>query len=392
MKMLKNWKKRVTTAIIIILAMVVAGCGMIGVNDEKDRKQVVAQVNGKEILKGEVIDEFDLYSAVYGVQEDQEKEIKLQILDQLVNRAIIIQKAKEAGFELNDDYRQKAEEDKDAFVQQDADQQKAEDENENDGPTMTDEEYLEQARTDFENWLEGIGMSEKQYVDRIADDMLLQDYFKDLTGDVTVEDEELEKLYDAELEFQVNYPSYSEYSSVEIVSEPAMRRVKHILIKLDDEITEEIEELRVAEKEDEADELREDKLKEIKSRADEVLAKVKGGDDFEELLKEYGEDPGMKDDKFADGYTMLRDESMRQEFLETSFELGQDETSDLVATDNGYHIIRVLEAKEDEVIDFEQVKDDIHEVLLEDKRNKETNTYMEEWVNNSDIEIFENLL
>lgn len=390
--MLKNWKKRVTTAIIIILAMVVAGCGMIGVNDEKDRKQVVAQVNGKEILKGEVIDEFDLYSAVYGVQEDQEKEIKLQILDQLVNRAIIIQKAKEAGFELNDDYRQKAEEDKDAFVQQDADQQKAEDENENDGPTMTDEEYLEQARTDFENWLEGIGMSEKQYVDRIADDMLLQDYFKDLTGDVTVEDEELEKLYDAELEFQVNYPSYSEYSSVEIVSEPAMRRVKHILIKLDDEITEEIEELRVAEKEDEADELREDKLKEIKSRADEVLAKVKGGDDFEELLKEYGEDPGMKDDKFADGYTMLRDESMRQEFLETSFELGQDETSDLVATDNGYHIIRVLEAKEDEVIDFEQVKDDIHEVLLEDKRNKETNTYMEEWVNNSDIEIFENLL
>lgn len=96
--------------------------------------------------------------------------------------------------------------------------------------------------------------------------------------------------------------------------------------------------------------------------------------------------------KSKDGYTMLRDESMRPEFLEASFELDQDEVSDLVATDNGYHIIKVYEAKEDKIIKYEDIKEDLEKIVLEEKRNKESNSIIETWIEEAKIEKFEKRL
>ncbi len=76
-----------------------------------------------------------------------------------------------------------------------------------------------------------------------------------------------------------------------------------------------------------------------KKTAEDVLAKVKSGEDFDKLVDEYNTDPGATDE----GYTFAQDGSMVKEFEDASFALKIGETSDLVETTYGYHIIKRLE-------------------------------------------------
>ncbi len=78
---------------------------------------------------------------------------------------------------------------------------------------------------------------------------------------------------------------------------------------------------------------------EAKKKAEEVLAKVKAGEDFDKLVEEYNEDPGMT----AAGYTFAKDGSMVEEFEKAAFDLEVGQTSDIVETSYGYHIIKRIE-------------------------------------------------
>ncbi len=71
--------------------------------------------------------------------------------------------------------------------------------------------------------------------------------------------------------------------------------------------------------------------------AKDVLAKAKGGAEFEELVKEYGEDPGMEQN--PDGYVFTTGQ-MVQEFEDATFALAENQISDIVETSYGYHIIK----------------------------------------------------
>lgn len=76
---------------------------------------------------------------------------------------------------------------------------------------------------------------------------------------------------------------------------------------------------------------------EKKTLAVEVLEKVKGGANFDSLVKEYGEDPGMTES--PDGYTFTKG-TMVAEFETAAYALKVGEVSDLVETSFGWHIIK----------------------------------------------------
>ncbi|MGI6141838.1 MAG: peptidylprolyl isomerase, partial [Caldicoprobacterales bacterium] len=175
-------------------------------------------------------------------------------------------------------------------------------------------------------------------------------------------------------------------------TEPASRLVKHILIKIADEDTQAISSLRQENKAEEADALREEKLEVIRDNAQKVLDKAKSGEDFEGLIDQYGEDPGMELEDYKDGYFMLRDEGMMEEFVEASFQLQEGEISDLVATDYGYHIIKVYEAKEDKIASLEDVKEDIRTELLNRKKSDKINELIKQWLEEAEVKKFENRL
>ena len=402
---LKNWRKVLFSTLAVLLVVAVSGCSMVRVNEKKDRNTVVAKVNGEKILKGKLLDQYQQYAASYGVSDedkDQVKSVKASILDGLINQELVRQKAEKAGHKANDKNRAQAEKEYEQTVadyakslQQKAEQDKADkekaDQNKN---TDQNVDYEKRARAEMKKSLQSMHMTKKDYIEFVAENIAIQDYLDGLTADVSVKDQEIKDYYDQQLKAQKETPSTaSYYSSVPIVTQPASRRVKHILIKFSDKDMKKISELRQDNKKKEADKLRKTKLKEIKPKADEVLTKVRGGDDFEALMKKYGEDPGMKSEENKDGYTMTRDAGMQPEFLEASFQLKKGETSDLVATDNGYHIIKVYEANEDVIAPLDdEKKEQIRDALLSEKKNQEIDKKIQNWVKKADIRKYEKRL
>jgi len=102
----------------------------------------------------------------------------------------------------------------------------------------------------------------------------------------------------------------------------------------------------------------EEEIKEIEVKANEVLEKVKAGEDFEALAKEHSEDPGSAPNG-GDLGLRTRGE-MVPEFDDAAFALKAGETTQsLVKTQFGLHIIRADERQSGSTRTFDEVRGDI---------------------------------
>lgn len=81
---------------------------------------------------------------------------------------------------------------------------------------------------------------------------------------------------------------------------------------------------------------------EAKKRAEEALAKMKKGTDFNALVKEYTDEPGSKDKNPPGDLGMFTKGRMVPPFEEAAFKLKPNDTSEIVETAFGYHIIKRL--------------------------------------------------
>ena len=109
-------------------------------------------------------------------------------------------------------------------------------------------------------------------------------------------------------------------------------------------------------------------IEEIHQKAEDVLKQAKKGTNFEELAKKYSEDPGSKD-KGGDLGWLLQGQTV-PEFEKTAFGLEKGKISDLVKTQYGFHIIKVLDKETAHTKPFEEVKDSIRTPLLLTKTDK----------------------
>lgn len=111
-------------------------------------------------------------------------------------------------------------------------------------------------------------------------------------------------------------------------------------------------------------------IEEIKKKAEDVLAQThKKGANFEELAKKYSEDPGTKT-KGGDLGWILQGQTV-PEFEKAAFSLNKGETSGLIRTQYGFHIIKVLDKETAHTKPFEEVKDSIRAPLLLQKVDAE---------------------
>src|SRR6202008_2536616 len=99
------------------------------------------------------------------------------------------------------------------------------------------------------------------------------------------------------------------------------------------------------------------------------LKQVKKGGKFEDLAKKYSEDPGSKD-KGGDLSWITQGQTV-PEFERTAFSLSPGQVSDLVKTQYGFHIIKVLEKQTAHTKPFEEVKDAIRTPLLLTEADKQ---------------------
>ena len=112
-------------------------------------------------------------------------------------------------------------------------------------------------------------------------------------------------------------------------------------------------------------------VEETKKKAEDVLKQAKKGAKFDELAKKYSEDPGSKDKGGDLGW--IRQGQTVPEFEKTAFSLAPGQISDLVKTQYGFHIIKVLEKQNAHTKSFEEVKDSIRTPLLLTEADKQAN-------------------
>lgn len=118
-----------------------------------------------------------------------------------------------------------------------------------------------------------------------------------------------------------------------------------------------------------------DNAADTKAKATEVLNKAKAGEDFDALITEYNEDPGMTTN--TDGYFFTYGE-MVQAFETTSFELNDNEISDLVETEYGYHIIKKLPI--DDAFKATETYTNVYNTLSEQYEGEELEAKLGEYV------------
>jgi peptidyl-prolyl cis-trans isomerase D len=103
-------------------------------------------------------------------------------------------------------------------------------------------------------------------------------------------------------------------------------------------------------------------VEEIRQKAEDVLKQARKGAKFEDLAKKYSEDPGSKDKGGDLGWLTVG--QTVPEFEKTAFGLDKGKISDLVKTQYGFHIIKVLDKESAHTKPFEEVKDSIKTPLL----------------------------
>ena len=148
--------------------------------------------------------------------------------------------------------------------------------------------------------------------------------------------------------------------------------VKHILIKN-------------AENADE-----EDKDRDYKALAQEVLDKVNAGEDFEALIEEYNEDQGME--TYTEGYIIGADfEGIYDEaFQKAAAELKKEgDVSGLAEGSFGIHIIKRYGDVSTEPVPFEDVKEEIKTLILDSLKDEMYTAKVAEWKEGLEIVTYD---
>jgi len=157
--------------------------------------------------------------------------------------------------------------------------------------------------------------------------------------------------------------------------EPEMVRASHILLGTIDPATREP--------------MSADKKAAKRKQIEDLLKRVRAGEDFAKLAGEYSEDPGSKDK--GGEYTFPRG-AMVPEFEAAAFSLNTNQISDIVTTQFGYHIIKLSEKIPAHKIELAKVSDQLKERLKQQEMEKQLPDYIEKLKQGNKVEILDEKL
>ena len=110
----------------------------------------------------------------------------------------------------------------------------------------------------------------------------------------------------------------------------------------------------------------------VQEKAQQLLDRIKGGEDFAVLAKEFSEDPGSAGNGGDLGW--VERGMMVAPFEDAGFALKKGETSDLVRTDFGFHIVQVTDIRGGSDATFEDLRDEVDSAY---RKHEGENLYFE---------------
>lgn len=199
----------------------------------------------------------------------------------------------------------------------------------------------------YENILKQNGLTETELKGLIKNLVIVKAAKEDIVKNVTIADDEVKAYYDKNKEA--------------IFTKDAGADVAHILV---------------------ADE----------GKAKELKAKLDAGADFGTLAKENSLDTGTKNNGGSLGFVEYNTKELVSEFVEGFKNLKEGQVSEPVKSIYGYHLIKVTGIKSGEVVPFDEVKDQLKNFLLEQKKEGIYNEKIQEWKTALGVKIYEDKL
>ena len=205
---------------------------------------------------------------------------------------------------------------------------------------------------DLEKLLSELKLSESALKLKIKKGIAIQKFIEtQLTNKIKISDEESKSFYDG-------HP--------DLFKQPEQIKASHILIRVKPD----------------ADEM---KKSEAREKIKTIQLKLKKGEDFAALAKEFSECPS-KNNGGDLGY--FQRGQMVKSFEDAALALKTEEVSDIVETKFGYHVIKTVDKKPEKTIAYKDVKDDLAQHLKQEKTKEEVNKYVQKLREKSKIEKF----
>ena len=302
--------KRSFLLALISLVLVVAGCG--GTSTATLSSNDAAVVGSEQVTKDQFQSLMDRAKTSYVAQKrpfpkpgsTEYEQLKGQAVTFLIQRAEFAQEAGAMGIKITDDKVNKRIE-------------------------QLKKQFYGGSEQRYEKTLKQQGLTADQAKEEVRAQLISEELFKKVTGDVKVSKGEVKAYYNSHK---------SQYG------QPQTRDVRHILVTK-------------------------------KALADSIYAQLKGGANFAKLAKKYSKDPGSASN--GGKLTISKGQTVPA-FDKTAFSLKKGQLSAPIHTQYGYHIIQPLSAvKPPKTTALKDVKESIRQQLTQTKKNEKMRT----WVN-----------
>lgn len=300
--------------------------------DKGAAKNDVAMVNGVAITTADFDREVGRYEqqmAMMGqpVSPEQLQEIKGKVLDGMIDRELLYQESKKEGIKVDKtEVDQRISALKQKFPKEE----------------------------EFKQTLERLGLTEAslrtQFEEELAVKALVD---KKFGGKVTVTEQDMKKFYN-------DNPDY--FKTQERV------RASHILAKVDAGASD-------------ADK------KKARQKIEDVQKKVKKGEDFGALAKQYSDCPSSAKGGDLDYFQRGQ---MVKPFEDTAFAMKVGDVSNIVETQFGYHLIKLTDKQGAGKVSFDEAKDKIKGYLEQQKMGEEVKQYVAQLKQKGKVEKFLN--
>lgn len=313
----------------IIIAFVLVSPTAYG-QETQTLKDPAALVNGVKITNNEYERELNLYLQQASQQGRQVPEfmmpkIKKEILDNLIDRELLFQESRKKNIDINTEQ---------------ADQQ------------FKKIKARFPSQAEFEKIIAQMKLSETDVKSQIKRNMAIRELIEtQVTEKINITDEETKAYYD---------------SNPDLFKKPEQVKASHILIKVDANATE---------------------TQKAQARIElvKIQQKLKNGEDFAALAKEYSQGPSNV--KGGDlGY--FGRGQMVKPFENAAFALKPNEVSEIVETRFGYHLIKVVDKQPEKNMAYAEVKDQLNRSLKREKIQEGAELYINSLKKDANIEKF----
>ena len=452
-------RKRVILVLMLILALLAASsCSLIIKDEEVDKQTPIIEVAGKTFTKAEVNEQVEavmnyeeqMYSG-YGLTYDRTDATILSAaqdsaIDAMVRQAVLDQKAAEWGLDvISEEEQAEIDETVDSAYTLYFDSVKSVDF----ADTELEGEELDAA---VEAKMAEYGYPTRdELLTYETENMVLEKVYDEAVKDVTVTEEELQEAYNTHVESAMttygnspsSYGTDVQNGSTIYYVPAGYRYVKHILIEFTDEDSETISDLEsqisekqtelttaetsladlgedasaddeataqnrvtlsetveartaeIADLETQLADAKEAAYAAIQPTVDEVLEKIAAGEDFDALIEQYGQDPGMESSPAKeDGYPVSADSTnWVAEFRDAAMALENvGDVSEPVRSDYGIHIIKYVSDAVEGEVGLDAVRDALESEVLTQKQDEAYNAAVEAWVEEADAKIYKDRL